>query len=67
MIEPLLIELKRIGIRASRASGPAETRNLLVELMMLRARLEAVRDEQGRELSNLRRNVAAMNAYRRHT
>jgi len=67
MVEPLLIELKRIATRAQDPQGVNETQALLVDLMLLRARLMAARDEQGRAIGNLQRNVAATNAYRRRT
>jgi hypothetical protein len=63
MVEPLLIELRRITQRAETARDANETQVLLVDLMLLRARLEAARDEQGAAIGSLQRGVAAMNAY----
>jgi hypothetical protein len=67
MVEPLLIELRRIATRAESASDLNETQVLLVDLMLLRARLVAARDKQGRAIANVQRGVVAMNAYRRRT
>ena len=63
MVEPLLSELKRIAARAEAVREPNETQALLVDLMLLRARLMAARDEQGRAITGVQRGVAAMNAY----
>jgi len=67
MVEPLLIELERIGVQARTLRHRGETQALLVDLMELRDRLMAARDEQGRAIAEVQRGVAAMNAYRRHT
>lgn len=65
MVEPLLIELRRISARTRGLRDAGETQVLLVDLMLLRARLMAARDEQGRTIANIQRGVAAISAYRR--
>lgn len=67
MVEPLLIELRRIATRAESARDANQTQALLVDLMLLRDRLMAARDAQGQAITNVQRGVAAMNAYRRRT
>ena len=63
MVEPLLIELRRIGARADKLRDANETQALLVDLMLLRARLTAARAAAGAELNTVQRGIAAFNAY----
>jgi hypothetical protein len=63
MVDQLLIELQRISAQAGRLRDANETRVLLVDLMLLRARLMAARDQQGRAIADVQRGVAAVNAY----